>query len=85
MKILFSEQAWTEYLYWQQTNKRMIRKINALSKDISRHPNTGIGKPEMLKHDLASLWSRRIDHEHRLVYKVTTEEVRVYSYRFHYD
>lgn len=85
MKILFSEQAWTEYLYWQHTDKRMIRKINALLKDISRHPNTGIGKPEMLKHDLAGLWSRRMDQEHRLVYRATADKVRVYSCRYHYD
>ena len=85
MKILFSEQAWTEYLYWQHTDKRMIRKINALIKDISRHPNTGIGKSEMLKHDLAGLWSRRIDHEHRLIYKANRDEVRIYSCRYHYD
>ena len=85
MKILFSEQAWSEYLYWQQNDRRVIRKINALIKDISRHPNTGIGKPEMLKHDLAGLWSRRIDHEHRLIYKAAAKEVRIYSCRYHYD
>lgn len=85
MKILFSEQAWSEYLNWQSTDKRMIRKINALLKDIARHPNKGLGKPEMLKHDLAGLWSRRIDQEHRLVYKAGDDELKVYSCRFHYE
>ena len=85
MKILFSEQAWSDYLYWQSTDKRMIKKINTLLKDIARHPNKGLGKPEVLKHDLAGLWSRRIDQEHRLVYKAGDEKLKVYSCRFHYD
>jgi toxin YoeB len=85
MKILFSEQAWSEYLYWQSTDKRMIGKINALIKDITRHPHKGLGKPEMLKHDLAGLWSRRIDQEHRLVYKAGENELKIYSCRFHYN
>ena len=85
MKILFSEQAWSEYLYWQSTDKRMIKKINTLLKDIVRHPNKDLGKPEMLKHDLAGLWSRRIDQEHRLVYKAGDEVLKVYSCFFHYD
>ena len=85
MKILFSEQAWSDYLYWQSTDKRMIKKINTLLKDIARHPNKGLGKPEMLKHDLAGLWSRRIDQEHRLVYQAGDKELKVYSCRFHYD
>lgn len=84
MKIRFGEKAWAEYLYWQSADKRIARKINALLKDISRHPNTGLGKPEMLKHDLAGLWSRRIDQEHRLVYSFTDEELTIYSCRYHY-
>jgi toxin YoeB len=85
MEIVFIEKAWLEYQYWLDNDRRMIRKINALLKDIMRHPHTGPGKPEMLKHDLAGLWSRRLDHEHRLVYRVKDELLKVYSCRFHYD
>ena len=85
MEIVFIEKAWLEYQYWLDNDRRMIRKINALLKDIARHPHTGLGKPEMLKHDLAGFWSRRLDHEHRLVYRVKDEMLKVYSCRFHYD
>jgi toxin YoeB len=85
MEIVFIEEAWIEYLYWLDNDRSMIRKINALLKDTTRHPHTGLGKPEMLKHDLAGMWSRRIDHEHRLVYRVKDEKLKVYSCRFHYD
>lgn len=84
MKIRFGEKAWAEYLHWQSADKRMAGKINALLKDILRHPNTGLGKPELLKHDLAGLWSRRIDQEHRLIYSFTDDEVTIYSCRYHY-
>ena len=79
MEIVFIEKAWLEYQYWLDNDRRMIRKINALLKDIARHPHTGMGKPEMLKHDLAGLWSRRMDHEHRLVYQEKDEKLKVYS------
>jgi toxin YoeB len=85
MKIRFGEKAWAEYLHWQTTNRKVTGKINALMKDISRHPFTGLGKPEMLKHDLSGFWSRRIDQEHRLVYTVRDDEITIYSCRFHYD
>ncbi len=85
MEIVFIEKAWLEYQYWLDNDRRMIRKINALLKDIARHPHTGLGKPEMLKHDLAGMWSRRMDHEHRLVYRIKDEKLKVYSCRFHYD
>jgi toxin YoeB len=85
MQVVFIEKAWIEYQYWQDNDRRMIRKINSLLKDISRHPLTGMGKPEMLKHDLAGKWSRRIDHEHRLVYRVEGDKLMVYSCRFHYE
>ena len=85
MEIVFIEKAWLEYHYWLDNDRRMIRKINALLKDIARHPHTGQGKPEMLKHDLAGFWSRRMDHEHRLVYQVKDEKLNIYSCRFHYD
>jgi toxin YoeB len=85
MKVVFIERAWSEYQYWQENDKRMVRKVNSLLRDIIRHPYSGLGKPETLKHDLAGLWSRRIDHEHRLVYRADDEELIVYSCRFHYD
>ena len=85
MRIVFSEKAWEEYLYWQRTNKRVVGKINDLLKAISREPFRGQGKPEPLRHELSGLWSRRIDSEHRLVYKVNGDEIGVISCRFHYD
>lgn len=85
MNITFSENAWEDYLSWQNENKKMLRKINDLIKDIKRHPFEGIGKPEPLKFDLKGFWSRRIDREHRLVYQITGNEVQIYSCRFHYD
>ncbi|MCC6374193.1 MAG: Txe/YoeB family addiction module toxin [Moraxellaceae bacterium] len=69
MKLTFSEQAWEEYLYWQKTDKKLLNRINELIKAITREPFTGIGKPEPLKHSLSGYWSRRINDEHRLVYK----------------
>ncbi len=84
MNILFTDDAWEDYLYWQQTDKQTIRKINQLLKEIQRTPFTGIGKPEPLKHQLQGCWSRRIDSEHRLVYEITDEALKVIGCRFHY-
>lgn len=84
MKILFTEHAWEEYLYWQQTDKKMLRRINELIRDIQRKPFEGIGKPEPLKFGFAGLWSRRIDHEHRLVYKIEKDGVCIVQCRYHY-
>jgi toxin YoeB len=70
VKILFSERAWEDYLYWQQTDKKMLNRVNNLLKDIQRNPYNGIGKPEPLKHGLSGYWSRRIDDEHRILYKI---------------
>jgi toxin YoeB len=85
MTLFFSENAWEDYLYWQKVDKKLVKKINALIKDIKRSPFDGIGKPELLKYDLAGYWSRRIDHEHRLVYQVSKNELKIYACRFHYD
>ena len=85
MNINFSKNAWEDYVSWQKEDKKILRKINELIKVIQRTPFEGIGKPEPLKYDLAGLWSRRIDREHRLVYKVESEELFIYSCRFHYD
>ena len=85
MKIIFSKNSWEDYISWQSENKKMLRKINELIKDIQRTPFEGKGKPEPLKYDLAGYWSRRIDREHRLVYQVNKKEILIYSCRFHYD
>jgi len=85
MKILFTEYAWEDYLYWQSYDKKMIKKINKLIKDISRTPFEGIGKPEALKFDLAGFWSRRIDQEHRLVYKIDDKTIYIVACRYHYE
>ena len=85
MKIVFSKNSWEDYLSWQTEDKKMLKKINELIKDIQRTPYTGIGNPEPLKFDLSGFWSRRIDREHRLVYQVIGDELLIYSCRYHYD
>lgn len=84
-KNIFSKNAWEDYIFWQAEDKKILKKIIALIKDIQSNPYSGIGKPEPLKYDLAGLWSRRIDHEHRLVYQVNENELLIYSCRYHYD
>ncbi|HQG71895.1 MAG TPA: Txe/YoeB family addiction module toxin [Tenuifilum sp.] len=84
-RITFSKNSWEEYISWQNEDKKMLKKINELIKEIQKHPYEGIGKPEPLKYDLAGLWSRRIDREHRLVYQVIDQEILIYSCRYHYD
>ena len=85
MTITFSENAWEDYISWQTEDKKMVRKINDLIRDIQRTPFEGIGKPEPLKFELSGYWSGRIDREHRLVYKLRNEELLIFSCRFHYD
>ena len=85
MKFVFVEESWADFLYWQKTNKKNLKKINELLKDISRTPFTGLGKPEALKHKYQGYWSKRIDKEHRLIYRLTEEEVLIAKCRFHYD
>lgn len=85
MTITFSKNAWEDYLSWQIEDKKIVKKINKLIKDIDRTPYNGIGKPELLKFSLSGLWSRRIDKEHRLVYQVNNTEILIYSCRYHYD
>ena len=84
MKLIFSSKAWENYLYWQTTDKKMIKRINMLIKDIQRSPYEGIGKPEPLKHGLSGYWSRRINDEHRIVYKFQSDEVLIAQLRYHY-
>ena len=85
MRLVFSELAWEDYLYWLKTDKKRLKKINDLIRAIKREPFTGIGKPEPLKHKYSGFWSRRIDQEHRLIYQVTENELLVAKCRFHYD
>jgi len=84
MAIKFSDEAWEDYLYWQKTDKSVLKRINILLRDVQRSPFAGIGKPEPLKHHLAGFWSRRIDDEHRLVYAVQEGCVLVAQCRYHY-
>jgi toxin YoeB len=84
MNLFFTTEAWDDYLYWQTVDKAVLKKINALIKDIQRTPFTGIGKPEPLKHSLQGCWSRRIDNEHRLVYEIEGNVVKIIACRFHY-
>jgi len=85
MNKQFTEEAWKDYLYWFETDRKQLKKINDLIKEIERTPFEGIGKPEALKFNLKGFWSRRIDHEHRLVYKVDSDVLFLLSFRFHYD
>ncbi len=82
--IHFTKEAWGHYLYWQKSDKGIFKKINQLIKECLRDPFVGLGKPEPLKGDLSGFWSRRIDGEHRLVYKIEGEELFIISCRFHY-
>jgi toxin YoeB len=82
--ITFEDAAWSDYLYWQQTDKAMLRRVNALIRDIQCDPFDGIGKPEPLKFNFSGYWSRRIDDEHRVVYKVVDDEVILAQLRGHY-
>lgn len=84
MRLIWSEKSWDDYLYWQQTDKQTLKKINALIKDIQREPFSGIGKPEPLKHQYSGFWSRRITDEHRLVYEVSQNCIGIAACRFHY-
>ncbi len=84
MKLIFSEQAWEDYLYWQKTDKKLLERINALIKDAGRSPFEGIGKPEPLKNALSGYWSRRINDEHRIVYKISDGLMLIAQLRFHY-
>jgi len=84
MKLIFSEHAWEDYLYWQRTDKKMLKRINLLIKDIKKNKYEGIGKPEALKHSLSGYWSRRINDEHRIVYKIDGGRVLIAQLRYHY-
>lgn len=84
MNLLFSPQAWEDYLHWQQTDKKLLRKVNDLIKDTIRNPYEGLGKPEPLKHALHGFWSRRLSIEHRMVYRVNGKTLEIAQLRYHY-
>jgi toxin YoeB len=84
VRLTFSSQAWGDYLHWQKTDKAILKRINTLIKEIQRSPYEGIGKPEPLKHGLSGYWSRRINDEHRLVYRVAGDQVLIAQLRYHY-
>ena len=85
MKLIFAEQACADYLYWQETDRKMLKRINMLIREIQRDPFSGIGKPEPLKHALAGYWSRRISDEHRIVYKIEGDSLLLAQLRYHYQ
>jgi len=84
VKLIWSVESWNDYLFWQETDKRMVRKINELIKDIRRTPFEGKGKPEPLKYNLSGFWSRRITEEHRLVYSIANDALLIAACRYHY-
>lgn len=84
MKLVFAEVAWQDYLYWQTNDKPMLQRINKLIQEIQREPFSGIGKPESLKHALSGFWSRRVNDEHRIVYKLESDSLLVAQLRYHY-
>jgi toxin YoeB len=85
VKLVWYEAAWTDYLWRQAQDRRILRRINTLLDDIARNGNEGIGKPEPLKHGFQGFWSRRINDEHRHVYKVVDDEIRIAACRYHYS
>ncbi|MYS83292.1 Txe/YoeB family addiction module toxin [Embleya scabrispora] len=84
MKLTWDEYAWDDYLWWQTEDRKVLKRINELINDIRRNGNEGIGKPESLKHGFQGYWSRRITEEHRLVYKIADDHIRIAACRYHY-
>ncbi len=84
MEIVWQKNAWEDYLFWQKNDKQKLKRINELIKDCQRNKFEGIGKPEPLKENLAGFWSRRIDNEHRFVYKIEENRLHIIQCRFHY-
>jgi toxin YoeB len=84
VKLIFADEAWEDYLYWQKQDKRMVDRINKLKNETQREPFTGVSKPEPLKHALSGFWSRRITDEHRIVNRVENDALMIPQLRFHY-
>jgi toxin YoeB len=84
VRLVFAENAWEDYLYWQKTDQKTLKRINELIKEVQRSPFAGIGKPEPLKHSFSGYWSRRISSEHRMIYKVEGNDLLIAQLRYHY-
>lgn len=84
MKVLFTQQSWEDYLYWNTYDKSKVKRVNQLIKEIQRHPYAGSGKPEALRNKLSGFWSRRIDLEHRLIYRIKDQYIEIIKCRSHY-
>jgi toxin YoeB len=84
VKVVFADEAWEDYLYWQKQDRKMVERINKLIRETQREPFIGVGKPERLKHALSGFWSRRITDEHRMVYRVEGNQLQIAQLRFHY-
>lgn len=84
MKLVFADNAWEDYLYWQKHDRKMVDRINSLIQEVKRDPFHGVGKPEPLRHALAGFWSRRITDEHRMVYRVEGDALHLAQLRYHY-
>ena len=84
MRLIFSDAAWEDYLYWQHQDRKMVERINTLIQEVKREPFSGRGKPELLKHALSGFWSRRITDEHRMVYRIEGDAVLLAQLRYHY-
>lgn len=85
MKVGFTPEGWEDYLHWQQTDKRILKRVNELIRNMCRNPQGGIGRAERLRHALSGYWSRRINEEHRLVYAVDGDVIRIVQARYHYE
>jgi toxin YoeB len=85
VKVVFSARGWDDYVWWRQQDRKLLKRTNQLIQDVVRHGNEGIGKPEPLKHGFQDYWSRRINDEHRLIYKVVDDEVRIAACRYRYE
>ena len=85
MRKIWKDEAWKDYIYWQTEDRKILKRINQLVKDIERSPYNGIGKPEALKHNFQGWWSRRIDETNRLVYRIVDDSIEIASCRLHYD
>ncbi|MHA7154767.1 Txe/YoeB family addiction module toxin [Arthrobacter sp. TMN-50] len=85
MTLLWDERAWEDYVWWQTEDRRILKRIKTLIRDIQRNGNEGMGKPEPLKHGFQGYWFRRINDEHRLVYKVVADDIRITQCRYHYS
>lgn len=85
MNKIFTDNAWSDYVYWQTEDRKTLKKINSLIEDISRNGNSGLGKPEPLTGNLSGFWSRRIDEANRLVYRIKADNIEIISCRYHYE